>query len=107
MRTAARQTQSARLAQTPFASSRLTFTPIASQRLLPQQRWYSESEAKKGEVIEDQAAAQGQASEAAPAAKAEDPAAKELEAKNKEVIDLTVRPFTLPTQPHDQTSNKL
>lgn len=58
------------------------------------QRWYSqapETEGRKQETLEDQADAQGQGDKAASEAAKPDPVQQELEAKKKEVVDLTDR----------------
>lgn len=64
----------------PFISSR-SCAPTASQRLVGR-RWYSETaEVKKEDGVEEKPAEEAQK---------EDPVQKELEAKKKEVIDVTV-----------------
>ncbi|KAK3116895.1 GrpE, mitochondrial [Teratosphaeriaceae sp. CCFEE 6253] len=74
---------------TPFNASR-TLSPTTS-RQLQGRRWYSEAAAEaKKETVEDQADAQGLGDKATSAAK-DDAKQKELEAKNKEVIDLKDR----------------
>ncbi|KAH9827618.1 mitochondrial co-chaperone GrpE/grpE like protein [Teratosphaeria destructans] len=96
LQSATRQQQPLRsTSRTPFQPSRLSAVAPASQRL-PSQRWYSqEGEAQKQETAEAQADAQGQGDKATSSTesppKAEDPIAKELEAKKKENIDLTDR----------------
>lgn len=80
-------------ASTPFTVLRIAAAPPATQRLQGQ-RWYSqaqESEAKKEETLESQAEAQGQGDATKAEAPKDDAAAKELEAKKKEVVDLTDR----------------
>ncbi|KAF2479052.1 mitochondrial co-chaperone-like protein GrpE [Neohortaea acidophila] len=72
----------------PFAFR--SFAPVASQRL-PARRWYSsaqEAEAKKEEPAQDSTPEQ---QKKAQEATKEDPVQKELEAKKREVIDLTDR----------------
>lgn len=79
--------QRAQISTTPFISR--TYTPAASQRISGR-RWYSqaqEAEAKKEESASVQAGEQQKPAEEQPK---EDAVQKELEAKKREVIDLTV-----------------
>lgn len=77
------------VASTPFSAARLRAAPAASQQLIGR-RWYSsteESDKKQEEVLKDSPEATKDASK--DSAK-EDPVQKELEAKKKENLDLTV-----------------
>lgn len=68
---------------------------VASQQLASR-RWYSaETEAKKEEVLKEQAEAQGAQETPKKDAAKEDPVQKELEAKKQENVDLTVRTIGL------------
>ncbi|KAK4547909.1 hypothetical protein LTR36_010628 [Oleoguttula mirabilis] len=95
LRNATRQPQPLRLTRatqnTPLTASR-SAAPSATQQLAGR-RWYSqEAEAKKDETAAEQADAQGLGDKAtSQASKADDPLQKDLEAKNKEVVELTDR----------------
>jgi hypothetical protein len=87
------QQQCPRLNRTPFIStqSHRSLPPSISQRISGR-RWYSqaqEAEVKKEEVAQEPA--KEPALETAKDEVKEDPVQKELEAKKREVIDLTVR----------------
>lgn len=92
--TGTRQPQALRLAQA--TGGRLPFSSRAALPTLSQspqsRRCYSaEAEAKKEETVEQQAEAQGAQSKTAGEAQKEDAVQKELEAKKREVIDVTDR----------------
>jgi len=94
LHTASRQPQPLRLSRaTPFTASR-SAAPLLPQRLASQ-RWYSQAqEAKADQTAEAQADAQGLGDKATSSSETtpkDDPVAKELEAKKKEVLDLTDR----------------
>ncbi|TKA32790.1 hypothetical protein B0A50_01015 [Salinomyces thailandicus] len=97
LQTATRQPQSLALKRAistaPFTNTQTAAT-LASQRFSNQRRWQSqEAEKKKEGTLEEQADAQGQGDRATSEApkEAENPLAKELDAKKREVIDLTDR----------------
>ena len=84
------------LARPQFRQSNLSFAPASRPAT---SRWYStEPEAKKAE---GDAAAESKTDEKS--AEAEDPAKKELEAKNKEIIDLKVTPHPVHLVQHSLT----
>ncbi|TKA77248.1 hypothetical protein B0A55_06148 [Friedmanniomyces simplex] len=94
LQSATRPAQPLRLAQrshsTTFSPLR-TAAPSASQQL-PARRWHSQAqEAKKDDTVEEQADAQGQGDKASGAAPQADATQKQLEAKDKEVIELKDR----------------
>lgn len=75
----------------PFSAARLRVAPAASQQLSAR-RWYSsteESDKKQEEILKDSPGAEGK--DASKDSAKEDPVQKELEAKKKENVDLTVR----------------
>ncbi|CAK4032264.1 mitochondrial [Lecanosticta acicola] len=79
-----------RVTSTPFSASKFRVAPIASQQV-PSRRWYSskeESEKKEEEMLKEES--EGNKAQEGDAAK-DDPVQKELEAKKKEVLDLTDR----------------
>jgi hypothetical protein len=79
------------LARPQFRQSNLSFARTSRPATA---RWYStEPETQKAEGA---AAAESKTEEKS--AEAEDPAKKELEAKNKEIIDLKVTPLPLPSR---------
>ncbi|KAK5119390.1 hypothetical protein LTR85_007746 [Meristemomyces frigidus] len=95
LQTTTRQPQPFRLTRAALNTSSTasrSVTPLASQSLAGR-RWYSqETEAKKEETAAEQADAQGQGDKATSATpKADDPVQKDLEAKKKEIVDLTDR----------------
>ena len=94
LQSAARQSpflQPARSQRLPIPTTQLSAS--TASRTFSSSRWrQQESAAQAEETAKDQAAAQGQGDPAQPAEAAKaDPAAKELETKKKEVIDLTDR----------------
>lgn len=95
---AVRQTQPALRHSSTFstcASRTSRPTSVLLQRRTLQQRLYSE-EAVKPETAETNPDKGASAEGAAEKPSVEDPVRKELEAKNKEVLELTVRPPSLP-----------
>lgn len=84
----------------PFASR--TLAPAASTRL-PARRWYSEAQAEQTAKQEEKGE-QSKSEKVQEEAMETDPAQKELEAKNKEVIDLTVCTSTATHSPDDEGS---
>lgn len=88
---ARQQSQCSRLQQrsissSPFASR--TFAPAVSSRLAGR-RWYSEAQAEQTAKKEERGE-QAQSEKVQEEAMKVNPVQKELEAKNREVIDLTV-----------------
>ncbi|RMY58560.1 hypothetical protein D0863_12225 [Hortaea werneckii] len=91
LQTATRQPQPIRRAMStsPFTAQRAA-APLTSQRLGSQRRWQSqEAEKKKKDESGEQNSGDKAASEAGK--EAENPLQKELDSKNREVIDLTDR----------------
>lgn len=94
LQTFSRQSQILRtpsVAPTPFSAARLRVAPAASQQLSAR-RWYSsteESDKKQEEVLKESPGAEASKDASKDGAK-EDPVQKELEAKKKENVDLTV-----------------
>lgn len=92
LQTLSRQSQVLRTptTSTPFAAARLRVAPATSQQLSAR-RWYSsteESDKKQEEILKDSPGAEGK--DASKDGAKEDPVQKELEAKKKENVDLTV-----------------
>ncbi|WPH03994.1 Hypothetical protein R9X50_00687800 [Acrodontium crateriforme] len=82
---ASRQPQCLRSASMPFAASQSAIAPVAAHRMVAQRRTYSEA----AELKKEEKPAEDKKANAEPAT--EDPVAKELEAKKKEVLELTDR----------------
>lgn len=74
------------ISSSPFTSR--SFAPAVSSRLAGQ-RWYSEAQAEKT-AKQEQSGESKESEKVQEEAMKADPAQKELETKNKEVIDLTV-----------------
>ncbi|GAB1732238.1 hypothetical protein KC332_g13322 [Hortaea werneckii] len=90
LQTATRQQQPIRRAMStsPFTAQRAA-APLTSQRLGSQRRWQSQEAEKKKDESGEQNSGDKAASEAGK--EAENPLQKELDSKNREVIDLTDR----------------
>ncbi|KAI7014347.1 hypothetical protein KC362_g15719, partial [Hortaea werneckii] len=88
LQTATRQQQPIRRAMStsPFTAQRAA-APLTSQRLGSQRRWQSQEAEKKKDESGEQNSGDKAASEAGK--EAENPLQKELDSKNREVIDLT------------------